>query len=125
LATLVIVTYNGIQQKARDTKRKTDINAIQSQIEAYFAQNAKYPTMGNLNNVSNWRTTNMKGLDGAALQDPNGPAQALVAGAGDSKDYGIDLTPGGCDNGTNGDCVGYTLTAHLEGGGTYVKTAMN
>ena len=43
LATLVLTTYNGIQEKARDTKRKTDVNAMQSQIEAYQAENGKYP----------------------------------------------------------------------------------
>ena len=35
LATLVIVTFTGIQQKARNSKRQTDINALGSHIEAY------------------------------------------------------------------------------------------
>ena len=33
LATLVIVTFSGVQQKARDSERKTDINAIAGQLE--------------------------------------------------------------------------------------------
>ena len=74
LAALVVVTYNGIQQKARDTERKTDINAIHGQTEAYQAQNGKYPTLANVND-STFRSTNMKGLDPAALQDPKGAAQ--------------------------------------------------
>ena len=34
LAALVVVTYSGIQQKARDTERKTDVNALHGQLEA-------------------------------------------------------------------------------------------
>jgi len=124
LATLVIVTYNGIQQKARNTERKTDINAIQGQIEAYFAQNAKYPTLDNLNNVNSWRAENLKGLDAAALQDPSGTTQTLVTGNGDSSHYGYTVTPEGCNN-TSTDCTGYTLRANLEGGDNYTKTALN
>src|SRR3982751_6956611 len=73
LAALVIVTYNGIQQKARDTERKTDVNAIHGQVEAYYAQNGKYPTLANLND-STWRGSNMKGLDAEALKDPKNAA---------------------------------------------------
>ena len=122
LATLVIVTYNGIQQKARDTKRKTDINAVQGQVEAYFAQNGKYPTLANVND-STWRSTNMKGLDPSALKDPNGSTQALVATT-TANSYVYAVTPSGCDN-SGTDCTGYALTATLEGGGTYSKQALN
>src|SRR6201993_494731 len=69
LAGLVIVTYNGVQQKARDTERTTDIKALQGQLEAYQAQNGKYPTLANVNDAT-WRSTNMKGLEAAALADP-------------------------------------------------------
>src|SRR6185437_12535445 len=78
LATLVIVTFSGIQQKARNTKRQTDINAIDSTVEAYFAQNGYYPTLANMND-STFRTANLKGFDPAALQDPKGSAQTLAA----------------------------------------------
>ncbi|MBX4201527.1 type II secretion system GspH family protein, partial [Candidatus Saccharibacteria bacterium] len=71
LAALVVTTYNGIQQKARDTERKTDVNALHGQIEAYSAQNGKYPTLANMNDAT-FRSTNMKGLDTAALGDPKG-----------------------------------------------------
>ncbi len=121
LAALVIVTYSGIQQKARDTERKTDVNALHGQLEAYQAQNAKYPTLANVND-SAWRSTNMKGLDPAALQDPKGSSQALCASTSTTC-YGYDVTPAGCDNATT-DCTGYTLTATLEGGGTYSKQSL-
>src|SRR3954467_14426565 len=79
LAALVIVTYNGIQQKARDTERKTDVKAVQGQLEAYWANNAKYPTMANVNDTT-FRNANMKGIDPAALADPkNAASQQLCA----------------------------------------------
>ena len=126
LAGLVVVTYNGIQKKARDTERKTDINALHGQLEAYQAQNGKYPTLANVNDTD-WRGLNMKGLDPAALADPNNAAsQALVAGAEVNK-YSYVATPANCDNGAAGgaDCIQYTLTATLEGGGTYEKLSLN
>lgn len=123
LAALVIVTYNGIQQKARDTERKTDINAIASHMEAYNAQNGRYPTLANVNDAT-FRSTNLKGLDPAALQDPKGAAQTLVA-APAANNYAYAVTPAGCDNAANGDCTQYTLTANLEAGGTYVKQSLN
>jgi len=123
LAALVIVTYNGIQQKARDTERKTDINAIASHLEAYNAQNGRYPTLANVNDAT-FRAANMKGLDPAALQDPKGSAQTLVGTVG-ANNYAYVESPALCDNGAGGDCLQYTLTATLEGGGTYVKQSLN
>lgn len=122
LAALVITTFTGIQQKARDTERQTDIKAMHGQVEAYYAQNGKYPTLGNMND-SAWRTTNMKGLDQEALRDPKNAAYTLV-GAAVASSYSYAVTPSGCDNATT-DCSGYTLTATLEAGGTFSKTALN
>ncbi len=124
LAALVIVTYNGIQQKARDTERKTDINALHGQLEPYQAQNGKYPTLVNVNDPT-WRATNMKGLDHAALADPNNAGSQILVAAPAANNYAYAVTPAGCDNGTGGDCTQYTLTATLEGGGTYVKQSLN
>lgn len=123
LAALVIVTYNGIQQKARDTERKTDVNAIASHLEAYNAQNGRYPTLANVNDGA-FRSANMQGLDSAALQDPKGAAQTLAA-APAANTYSYVPAPANCDNGAGGDCLQYTLTATLEGGGTYVKQSLN
>lgn len=119
LATLVITTYTGIQQKARDTKRKTDVNAIQGHLESYYTESGKYPTLANVNDAT-FRAANMKGLDANALKDPKGTSQALC-GTTTSSCYGYVVTPTDCDNSTT-DCTGYTLTATLEAGGTYSKT---
>ena len=37
LALLVLNTFNGVQQKARDTERQTDATSISKQLEAYYA----------------------------------------------------------------------------------------
>ena len=120
LATLVIVTFTGIQQKARNSQRQTDINALDSHIEAYNASNGYYPTLANLND-STFRTTNMKGLDPAALQDPKDSSATpqLVATPTASR-YSYEVSPSGCDNVTT-TCDSFILTANLEGGGTYIK----
>ncbi len=125
LATLVIVTFSGIQQRARNTTRQTDINAIASHIEAYYADNGRYPTLTNMNTAS-FRTANLKGLDPEALKDPKGAAQTLVA-APAANSYAYEVTDdagAACDNSTT-DCTKYTLTATYEGqvngSSTYVK----
>ncbi len=133
LAALVITTFTGIQQRARNTERETDIKAIHGQLEAYFAQNGVYPTLAHLNDTTastGWLEVNMKGLDKDALYDPRGDKTDTtpLAAAAAASVYSYDVTPAGCDDDTTNataDCDSYTLTATKEGGGTYVKTALN
>ena len=126
LAALVIVTYNGIQQKARDTERKTDIKALQGHMEAYWADNAKYPTLAEANDASagGFRATNFKGLDASAFADPKNAASQQLCAAAAANCYGYSVTPSGCDN-TTTDCTNYTLTADLESGGTFSVQSNN
>ena len=126
LAALVIVTYNGIQQKARDTERKTDIKALQGHLEAYWADNAKYPTLAQVNDTTagGFRELNFKGLDAAAYSDPADAASGQLCGAATAKCYGYSVTPAGCDNSAT-DCTNYTLTADLESGGTFSVQSNN
>lgn len=126
LATLVIVTFTGIQQKARDSQRQTDINALDSHLEAYYAQNGSYPSLAVLTSTG-WISANMKGLDPEALVDPKGGSLAASTTA---TAYGYAPTAGGSactDSGTGttatSDCDAFTLTATLESGGTYSKSS--
>src|SRR4051812_7764221 len=82
LATLVIVTFTGIQQKARNSQRQTDINALDSHIEAYYAQTGSYPSYAVLT-TNGWIGANMKGLDPEALVDPKGGSLKSGASAAD------------------------------------------
>ena len=43
LTTLGLNTYSGFQTKARDTRRKADLNTINQALNAYYAVNGKYP----------------------------------------------------------------------------------
>src|SRR6185437_14654013 len=73
LATLVIVTFTGIQQKARDSQRQTDITALDQHLEAFYGENGYYPTLKDLQTTS-FVADNMKGLDPQALVSPEGTA---------------------------------------------------
>ncbi len=118
LAALVITTYNGIQQKGRNTERQTDLKAIQGQVEAYYAQNGRYPTGANLSaaNAEAFISAEMKGLSKEALRDPKGAAGVFgLATAAAPNVYAYIPSPTGCDNTTaGGDCDGYVLQATPE-----------
>ncbi len=122
LATLVIVTFTGIQQKARDSQRQTDVNALDSHVEAYFASNGNYPTLANLQDAT-WVKNNLKGLDPQALLDPKAAATDTILGTATSKAYGYAATPASCDNTAGNECTAFTLTADLEAGGTFTKSS--
>ncbi len=107
---------------AADTERKVDINALTGQVEAYWADKDYYPTLANLNDPS-WREANMKGLDSEALKDPDGTSAVLNPKPA-AHVYAYTATPAGCDN-VKTKCSGYTLTATLSDGTTYVKQSLN
>jgi prepilin-type N-terminal cleavage/methylation domain-containing protein len=134
LATLVIVTFTGIQQKARNSQRQTDINAVDSHVEAFYAQYGFYPTLADLE--SQTATTGfvpvfLKGLDPEALRDPKQATGATIGATVGAAQYSYVAEGTGCTNTTattitggspvdNG-CTSFTLTAQQEGGGNYVK----
>jgi len=120
LATLVIVTFTGIQQKARNNQRQTDVAAVASHVEAFNAQNGYYPSLADLQSAT-FLSTSLKGLDPESLVDPKGGA---VAAAASATAYGY--VADGCTNTTvtsaTNQCTGFTMTANLEGTtDTYVK----
>ena len=113
-------TYSGVQQKAKDTERQTDINAIQSQLEVYFTDNGYYPTASELSNPT-WRKANLQGEDEQAFKDPDGSGYTL-ASAPTKNIYAYQTTPAAC---APTQCQHYTLTATLSTGATYVKQSLN
>lgn len=44
LATIIMVSFSAVQQRARDGQRKADLRQIQSALELYKADNGVYPT---------------------------------------------------------------------------------
>ncbi len=136
LATLVIVTFTGIQQKARDSQRQTDINAVDSHVEAFYAQYGYYPTLADLQS-STFLSNYMKGLDSEALVSPKGGDIAAAATNTTDWKYGyvasgsagcVNTTvsdPTGGDTSNNG-CDSFELHATLEADGSdYTKSSNN
>jgi prepilin-type N-terminal cleavage/methylation domain-containing protein len=135
LALLVITTYSGIQAKARNAKRQTDIQSIQTQLEAFFSQNGYYPSLTDMRGTGagGWVSTNMKSLDLNALVDPSNPTQSnQLASAPAAKVYSYQVTQSDGTSSCESDdttCAKYTLTATYEGTvngqSTYVKTNLD
>ncbi len=61
LAAIVIVAYNGVQQRARDSRRQNDVQSLTQALELYYLDNGQYPAGSGssaavgLNNL--WSTT--------------------------------------------------------------------
>lgn len=131
LALLVITTYSGIQAKARNSKRSTDIASIQTQLEAFFSENGYYPSRTDMNNDS-WLATNMKSLDKGGLIDPKNPTQSndlAAAPAANVYSYAVTDSAGASCETTDTNCAKYTLTGTYEGtvngSTTYVKSNLD
>ena len=144
LAALVLVTFSGVQQKARNTERVTDIKAVASHLETYNAENGYYPTVDNMNNGNDsngqaFLANDLKGLDPAATCDPNATGtnndvktppchftQTTLTAAGQ---YYYKPSPNNCDNNTsgNGPCTSFVLSYYNEGasGPTNVNSLSN
>jgi prepilin-type N-terminal cleavage/methylation domain-containing protein len=125
LATLVFTTRSGVQQNKRNTERQTDIKELRDGLEGYFAANNHYPTLAELNDAT-WRSTHLKALEAGAFSDPSGTNSTFVDKAqANAYTYSVTSVSGTpCDNDKN-PCTQYTLTATLEGGGTYTKSNLN
>lgn len=52
LAAIVIVAYNGVQNRANDSRRVTDLEVMSKAIEAYYIDNGTYPNNGGC--LSSW-----------------------------------------------------------------------
>lgn len=116
LAGLVLNSFSGVQARARDADRKSDISAVARQLEVFHGDNGAYPTLANLQDVADggWVKTNLEGLDVDALTAPNGNIIAAAAAEG-SGDYAYIPLPAGClgvDDATP--CTSFTLSADLE-----------
>ena len=107
-------TYEAINRRARDTERKTDINAMHTQLEVYYADNGFYP-LPSVYDTTIIAAQTFPGLSEDALLDPDGN----IINASDS-DYSVDLA--GCDS---QGCQSYTITASLEEADDYTKNSLN
>lgn len=81
LAAITIVAYNGIQARARDAERQTDIAAMRKAIEAYYVDHSTYPYhvdfTGNTAAKATWAKTNLMGVNDGVLINPAAPSGTL------------------------------------------------
>jgi len=127
LLALVITSYASVQRNQRNQDRQQDVNQIYEQLEAYYVENSKYPTLADMNNL-NWVATNMKTLAKSALKDPSSNSYLLVAKpTKNAFAYTVTSSTGTTCNNVTVICAHYTLTATLEASAlkTYVKTSLN
>jgi len=102
LAGLVTNAFGGLQDDARDSERKTDMQALASDLEAYFSDFGMYPTPADLLDTA-WVDDNLTGIEQETLVDPKGNR------------YTYTTTPSDCDNLTDEtECASYVLTSDLE-----------
>jgi prepilin-type N-terminal cleavage/methylation domain-containing protein len=125
LLALVFTTYAGIREKERNTQRQNDITTLQSKLELYYAENSKYPTFAEMTSPT-WLADNQKIIAVTLLQDPSSSSALLVSSPKPhAYAYIVTASDGSsCDN-VSKVCAEYTLTATLEGGGTYTKSSLN
>lgn len=57
LAAITIVAYNGIQGRARDSQRVSDLKTIVKALEIYKANNGSYPNPVQTTNASGWEVS--------------------------------------------------------------------
>lgn len=103
LAALVLNTFAGVQKRARDTQRQTDLNSLATQLEVYYNDRGSYPTLADIQS-STWLTANLKGLDAGAVSAPGQSSNSIVNIATPSAtspsliQYGYVTTPATCQS---------------------------
>jgi prepilin-type N-terminal cleavage/methylation domain-containing protein len=125
LALLVITTYSGIQQKARNNTRQANLGAIQTQLEIFYQNNGFYPSLAHMqtgasasdSSPATWIKSNMKNLDQNALADPGGNGSHFLQATPTAKYYSYEphAAGGGDCSADETTCAEYVLTAKYEG----------
>ncbi len=121
---LVLTTSSGIQDKAHDTERKTDIDSIHGQIETYWAKNGQYPSLAQMNDQT-FRSQNLQSLTSDNFKDPSGTNDQLSSNKLHAYSYNAYDNNGTICDVQKVKCSKYTLQAQLESGGTYLKNQIN
>lgn len=111
LPSLLLSNYGKAQSEARDTERKSDINAIHAQLEQHYAINYEYPTEQEVLIEYDYE---LPGLAEDSLFDPNGYKINDPAGS-------YQYTPTEC---SAIGCKHYTITARLEDKSAYQKKSL-
>ncbi len=114
LASIVIVAYDGFQQRAQDARRQSDISSIRKILETYNVEHGEYPTTTN-QSQANWKSIDVYTDDNCY----SGSSQAdWIPGVNTALPQGIPNTNQGADSKTG--CYLYA-----SNGSEYVLSAWN
>lgn len=73
LATTVVLAYSGIQQRARNVNRLSDIDMVEGLLELYAKQNNGYYPATTNNSIANWKSIDVRSdvncFNGSAQSD--------------------------------------------------------
>ncbi len=116
LAAITVVAYNGVQQKARDTERVSDVKQLQKSLELFYAERDYYPSVNDVRSAT-FRANQLK-IPEAIVTPPRqtGTIGYCWADSTNSYCYVGRAAPGGSfDCGATGEqCIGYTISYRLE-----------
>jgi prepilin-type N-terminal cleavage/methylation domain-containing protein len=123
LAALVLNSFRGVQERARDTERRTDQNSVATQLEVYYTDNGGYPQFTGQVDTDAWITANLKGADLNAWRAPNFNTNTMVNSATPTKDqYGYTpLQADGTTACTTAPCAKFKLFYFSEKTSTVVE----
>lgn len=92
LVTLGFASYSTVQKKARDSRRKGDLNSMQKVLEqCYTVNNYKYPSI--IGNEASTASTDCTAEGGTSIEitDPTDKKFTITGGNGDSYTISIPL----------------------------------
>jgi len=118
LAAITVVAYNGIQQRARDAQRQSDITVIKKALELYYAANSRYPAGSGSTSINgSWSST--ADASWANLQTALQPYASQVPRDPISKQLGAGAYPWNDSGGYNYSYYGFSSTECGRSSGTY------
>lgn len=135
LGTIVAMTYSSVRAAERNDTRQENLDTLKGQLETYYAQASKYPSITEINSAE-WRSLNMKGLSASVMRDPLWNRKVTQCGTESEPaltgtptrycySYQATTTDGSTCEDAKISCAQYTLTTVLEGGEKYVKSSLN
>lgn len=108
LATLLMVNFVGVRQRARDAQRKSDLKQMQSALEMYRADNGTYPgtlpacnSVFSLNGTTYMQKIPCDPLGGSYSFSSNGATYSIIACLENLNDSQKDATNVAPCNGTS------------------------
>lgn len=121
LAALVLNSFAGVQQKARNTERQTDTKALATQLEAWYNGDGQgsYPTWTQVDTETEALAV-FKGIDAGALKAPGKGFSLTSSVSPDENAYGYQAMNSagmacGITTSPQTDCVRYRIYWKEEG----------